>query len=150
MSGEGTKEEAVFTAGTSLAGGEYVVVPTSAVPQLTEVRVYAETFTHIGERHGAQFGSAFTHVGENHGAELGSILQMPAMEHAIASGIKKPTHLEPANPGSYKLVDTSSTNIEGEPLKLLVKTVSGTSGRLQTLYFAPLSGTAVPTTGGKD
>lgn len=137
------------SSGTGAGGESFIVVSTTAIPQITEVRVYAETFGHIGQRHGAQFGSAFTHVGENHGADPGSILRMPSMDHAIASAIESPTHIEPGNPGSYKFVDTTSTNVEGEPLKLVVKTVSGTSGRLQTSYFAPLSGSAVATSGGK-
>jgi hypothetical protein len=141
----------VIEDGTGSSGDDpHVVIPTSATPQVTEVRVYDSTFTHIGEQHGAQLGSAFTHVGERHGVELGSILRLPAMSQAITSAIESPTHIEPGNPGSLKFVDTASTNIEGEPLKLLVKVVSGTSGRLQTLYFAPLSSTAIATAGGKD
>ena len=97
---------------------KYIVIPTSAVAQLSEVRLYGETWT---DKISVQHSEV---------AELG--------QAAVVDTVANPTHVYDShtNPGKA-LVFVSETNTYlGKPLRVPVKIHSGTSGRVITAYVS--------------
>lgn len=88
---------------------------------VTEVRVYDETLDHVRRRH----------------PEVPA--ELPSIAHAVAEAIDNPTHIEKSHSNSYVFVSYASTNRSGDPLRVPVKIVEGTSARMKTFYFASLS-----------
>jgi hypothetical protein len=114
-------------------GGEdddpHIVIPSvGIVPQITEVRLYAETLEHAREHHGNDrgFGQIIAHL--------------PSMSSAVQAAISNPTSVENPRVGSYVYVSEDTTNFSGDPLRVPVKHIAGTSGLVKTLYFASTDG----------
>jgi hypothetical protein len=97
---------------------DYPSIKTDVLPELTEVRVYSETIEHIKDHH----------------PEIP--IELPSFDDALNQTIANPTHVEAGHTGSVVFVDTETTNKSGDPFRVPVKAVSGTSGRVQTAYFA--------------
>lgn len=96
----------------------YEVIETRSISQITSVRLYEETVDHIHEEH----------------PELQ--VHLPSVRGAITSTISNPTHVEADPRGSYIFVDEATTNSSGNPLRVPVKAVEGTSGLVKTAFFA--------------
>lgn len=97
---------------------DYAVISTRVVPAITEVRLYASTVEHVRERH----------------PEIPA--ELPSIRSAVEKAISEPTHVERSHTGSYVYVDAGSTNRSGDPLRVVVRRIEGTSGRVATFYFA--------------
>jgi hypothetical protein len=102
--------------------GKYIVISTAIIDELTEVRLYDETVGHVKERH----------------PEIP--IELPSMTTATAGAIANPTHVEETYDQSYVFVDAETTNRSGDPLRVPVKVIEGTSGRVKTVYFASTEG----------
>ena len=90
----------------------------TAIPEITHVRLYEETVEHVCENH----------------PEIPA--QLPSMTFAVEQAIVDPTHVEFSHAGAYVFVNTRAVNKSGDPLRVPVKIVEGTSGRIRTFYFA--------------
>lgn len=99
---------------------EYRIIPTQIIQTLTEVRLYEETLEHIREQH-PEIPSYFPYF--------------PSFEQAIVHAVTQPTTVEQHYVNSYTFVGTS-TNFVGHPIRVPVKIVQGTSGRVATVFFA--------------
>lgn len=100
----------------------YIVIRTGVLSNITDVRFYEETKDHIEKEH----------------PEVP--VYLPSISYAIASTIAYPTHVEESYSGSYVYVDDETTNASGDPLRVPVKLVEGTSARVRTAYFATTEG----------
>ena len=111
MSGEGKSTEGTDT--------DYRVIKTTAVPEVSEVRVYDETLPHLGDGH----------------PELRNLI--PSLEFAIHDTISQPTEVYASNPphvNSFKF--RSDNHLHGDnPMVVAVKVVEGTSALFKTAYF---------------
>jgi hypothetical protein len=96
----------------------FVLMKTTAIPAVAEVRLYADTEQHIREEH----------------PEVP--LDLPSVHGAIKKAVEAPTHVEISYANSYVYVDGTSTNASGDPLRVPVKIVANTSARVKTAYFA--------------
>jgi hypothetical protein len=91
----------------------------SSARSLKKVRLYDETIEHIKEEH----------------QEVP--IELPSMIHAIGTTITQPTHVESSYGGSFVFVDSRTTNASGDPFRVPVKPIAGTtSARIRTAYFA--------------
>ena len=97
---------------------EYRKLRTVAAIGLEEIRLYEHTLEHIRQEH----------------PEVPILL--PMLQSAVESAVMRPTHVEQSYGNSYVFVDATSTNHSGDPLRVPVKAVTGTSGRVRTAYFA--------------
>ena len=96
----------------------YFVVNT-AFPLVTEVRVYAETIDHIRDEH----------------PEIP--IELPSLIHGMTNTLEQPAYIEQGNrPNTYVYVDPTSTNASGDPFRVPVKIISGTSALVKTAFFA--------------
>jgi hypothetical protein len=96
-----------------------VVKTTTAFPLITQVRFYEETIDHIRDDH----------------PEIP--IDLPTLLHGVSNTLQNPSYIELGNrPNTYVYVDATSTNISGDPLRVPVKLIEGTSGLLKTTYFA--------------
>ncbi len=105
---------------------DYTVIYTSIISSITEVRLYEETITHIKESHGDDFARS-------------PEFPFPCILDAVGNAIMNPTQVELSYGNSFVYVDETSTSLAG-PLRVPVKLVSGTSGRVKSFYFATPSG----------
>jgi len=81
-----------------------------------------------------EFGRLEDHIRENH-PEVP--IHLPSIQTAVESAIANPSHVEASYGNSYIFVDQGSTNKSGDPLRVPVKMIDGTSsGRVKTAYFA--------------
>jgi hypothetical protein len=96
----------------------FKTITITVVPRLiTEVRVYEETIAHASEH-----------------AEIPK--ELPCIIEAVEGALKAPTHIEVSpHPSSYVFVDATTTNRSGDPLRVPVKVVDGTSARMKTFFF---------------
>jgi len=102
---------------------DYKVIKTSVLPaELTEVRFYAETVDHVRAEH----------------PEVP--IELPSITEATEQAISNPTQVEKSYNNSYVFVDAGTTNAGGDPLRVPVKRVSETSGRVKTVFFASTEG----------
>ena len=85
---------------------------------LTEVRLYEETINKVREGH----------------PEVPA--ELPFMAHAVEQAILNPTQIEISYSNSYVFVDHTSTNLSGDPLRVPVRSVTATSGRVASFFFA--------------
>lgn len=97
---------------------EYRVFRTSILSNLREVRLYDDTLDHIRDHH----------------PEVP--IELPSVTEAVGRAVEMPTHVESSGERHFVFVDSKSTNASGDPLRVPVKLVEGTSGRIQTVYFA--------------
>jgi hypothetical protein len=100
---------------------EFTLIKTAVFSGVTEVRFYDETIAHIQEHE-----------------EIPILL--PSLFGSIERVIANPTHVETSYGNSYVFVDTETTNASGDPLRIPVKIIEGTSGRLRSVYFASAGG----------
>lgn len=102
---------------------EFTLIKTAVFSGVTDVRFYDDTIEHIKENHP----------------------EVPILLPSIYSGVERcllqPTHIEGSYGNSYVFVDAQSTNASGDPLRVPVKIVEGTSARVKTVLFASSSGT---------
>jgi hypothetical protein len=96
---------------------DYKVISTSILPVLTEVRLYDETIKHVEEEHQIP-------------------AKLPCIQTAMENAISNPTQIERSYGNSFVYMDAATTNASGDPLRIPVKHVEGTSGRIKTFYFA--------------
>jgi hypothetical protein len=89
--------------------------------QLIEARLYDSTIQHVKEQH----------------SEVPA--ELPSIHHAVKMCLLNPTHIEVSYSNSYIFVDYSSANREGHPLRIPVRSVTQTSGRITTFFFATAS-----------
>jgi hypothetical protein len=95
------------------------IILTTTVSNLTEVRFYESTIDHIRERH----------------PEVP--IELPSLYFAMEKAIANPTHVESSHSNTYVFVDTTTTNAAGDPFRIPVRLIAGTtSGRITTAYFA--------------
>lgn len=99
---------------------DFKVIATTATPVVTSVRFYAETIEKVKIGH----------------PEIGMAAGMPSIETAVASAITTPSRVEQKREKSVVFVDEKSTNSAGDPLRVPVRIVEGTSGRVATFFFA--------------
>lgn len=98
---------------------------TTVYSAVTTVRIYDEVLQHVVDEH----------------PELPQILpHLPSMEAAVAGAIQNPTFIELSRPNTLVYVDPSTTNRAGDPLRVPVKIVEGTSARVTTFFFATPEG----------
>jgi hypothetical protein len=97
---------------------EFRVFKTRILPQISEVRLYDETLDHVVESH----------------PEVPALL--PSLIEAVAATLANPTHVEESHSNSYVFVDKHTTNASGDPFRVPVKWIGGSSGRVKTFYFA--------------
>jgi hypothetical protein len=104
---------------------DYKVVTTSVIPLVvTQVRLYDDVFKHVKEHHGDEdFARSPS-------------FPLPCIVDAVGTAIMRPTFIEQKHDSSIVFVDTGSTNASGDPLRVAVKIVEGTSGRVRTFFFA--------------
>lgn len=107
-----------------LAVTDYVVIKTTILDDVTEVRLYDETVFHI----------------RNHHPDVAVSIVPSAVETAITN----PTHVEASYRNSYVFVDSQTTNQSGDPLRVAVKKIEGTSALVKTAYFASTDEDVVP------
>jgi len=100
----------------------YITIRTYVIPTLDEVRLYEDTVDHVKAEH----------------PEIPA--ELPSLVDAAIIAISHPTHVENSYGGSVVFVDVTTTNASGDPLRVPVKRVSGTSGRARTYYFASANG----------
>jgi hypothetical protein len=100
---------------------KYITIWTYVLPTLDEVRLYADTNDHVKMQH----------------PEIPA--ELPSIVNAVINAISNPTHVEKSHGGSVVFVDAATTNASGDPLRVPVKRVIGTSGRVRTFYFATAS-----------
>jgi hypothetical protein len=98
---------------------DFKTIIVTVVPQhVTEVRLYDETIEHVREGH----------------PEIPA--EFPCITHAVKETIENPSHIEKSYSNSYVFVNDSSTNHSGDPLRVPIKIVEGTLGRVKTFFFA--------------
>ena len=97
---------------------DYVSIRTSAISEVTEVRLYEETVAKVVRNH----------------REIPAGL--PMIDRAVIRAIANPTRVFGSRAGSFVYVDDGVTNGRGDPLKVPVKLVSGTQARVATFFFA--------------
>jgi hypothetical protein len=96
----------------------YKLIKTTIIPAVTEVRFYTDTVEKIKEGH----------------PEVP--IELPSIMDAAEKAIVAPTHIETSYGNSYVYVDAESTNVSGDPLRVPVKMVTGSSARVKSVYFA--------------
>jgi hypothetical protein len=62
--------------------------------------------------------------------------ELPCIIEAVESTIANPTHVEKSHSNTVVFVSSENTNASGDPLKVPVRVVEGTSGRVTSFYFA--------------
>jgi hypothetical protein len=98
---------------------DYRTVQTSALSNLTEVRLYEETVTKVAEAH------------------LEVPILLPCIFTAVLDTIANPTHIEPSYGGSVVFVNSETCNASGDAMRVPVMPIAGTtSGRVRTVVFA--------------
>lgn len=97
---------------------DFKIIATAVFSTVTEVRLYDETIEHIKEGH----------------PEVP--IELPSISAAVENTIVNPTHIEESHTNSYVFVDSLSTNSSGDPLRVPVKLVDGSSGVVKSAYFA--------------
>lgn len=104
--------------------GRYTLIKTTVFPGVDEVRFYDETLDHILEEH----------------PEVPILL--PSIFKAVQQTIANPTHIETSTTraNSFVFVDAQTTDAVGGHLRIPVRMVAGTSGRITTTYFAEITG----------
>lgn len=100
----------------------FEVIYTGVLPVLTEVRLYDSAISHVRQEH----------------PEVP--IYLPCIFTAVQTAIIKPTHVEASYGNSVVFVDADTTDASGNPLRIPIKIVDGTSGRIKTFYFASTSG----------
>jgi hypothetical protein len=100
-------------------------VRTHVFPAVAEVRIYQDTIEHIRKNH----------------PEIP--VELPSFQQAIENALIQPSWIESSRPNTDVFVDRRSANKSGDPLRVPVKIVSGTSGRLLTAFFASSPGQSV-------
>jgi hypothetical protein len=96
----------------------YRTYVTNVIPELTEVRFYESTRRHVNVEH------------------PDVRVELPAVQTAIENALRDPTRIEQRRPGSYVFVDEKSANRAGDSIRVVVKHVTATSGRVTTVFFA--------------
>jgi len=104
---------------------DYIKIKTSAVPAVTEVRLYAETVAKIIQGHQE--------------VPLG----LPSMSAAVEKAVVKPTRVKQNRPHTVLYIDDATTNAGGDPLVVPCRIVEGTSARVTSIYFASSESTEV-------
>jgi len=99
-------------------------VVTTVISEVQMVAIYPETIDHIIRNH----------------PEIGRNAGLPSLLHAIETTLTNPSLVEKSYNNSFVFVDQNSTNASGEPLRVPVKVVEGTSARLKSAYFASTQG----------
>jgi hypothetical protein len=102
---------------------DFKVIFTGILPNVTEVRLYDETITKVTDDH------------------LEIPIGLPCIDTAMTKAICNPTHVEGSYGNSVVYVDAETTNVSGDPFRVPVKIVSGTSGRVKSFYFASSNST---------
>jgi len=97
---------------------QFKAIPSRVFPAVVEVRIYQDTIEHIRNNH----------------PEIP--VELPSFQQAIENAITHPSWIESSRPNTYVFVDKRSSNRSGDPLRVPVKIVSGTSGRVLTAFFA--------------
>jgi hypothetical protein len=91
---------------------------TDVLPQVSNVRLYAETIDHVRDQH--------PEVPAN----------LPSMIMAVENTLINPTHIEKSRSNSYVYVDAQTTNSSGDPFRVPVKVIDATSALVKTFFFA--------------
>lgn len=100
---------------------EFRIIRTSVIGNISEVRLYDETLEHVKQNH----------------PEVP--IELPSLLIAITNAVQQPTHVEVSHTSSYVFVDDGSTNASGNPLRVPVKVIEGTSGLIKTVFFSDTS-----------
>ena len=101
---------------------DYLTIDSTVIDEVSQVRFYEETVDHINEQH----------------PEVK--VELPSIFGAVTSTLTNPTHVERSYGTSYVFVDANSTNASGDPLRVPVKVISGTSSVVKTAFFASTTG----------
>ena len=97
---------------------DFIAVESAIIPEIREIRLYAETVDHVRKHH-PEIPASF-----------------PTLEFAVLETLRNPTHVEKSYQSSYVFVNTHSMNRSGDPLRVPIKIVAGTSARVKSFYFA--------------
>jgi hypothetical protein len=100
--------------------GVVKLVHTSTIPELTVVRLYEETLTKIVTGH-----PEFTITKATLAEATETALLNPSAYHLSST---KPEH-------TFVVVSDAATHL-GNPIRVFVKVVGGTEGRVNSVYFA--------------
>ena len=93
-------------------------IRTGVLSQVSNVRLDDETIDHVRAHH----------------PEVPAIL--PSMIAAVENTLLNPTHIEKSRSHSYVYVDAQTTNASGDPFRVPVKLIDGTSALVKTFFFA--------------
>ena len=96
----------------------FEIIKTSIISNIEEVRFYTDTVDHIIEEH----------------PDVPILL--PSLMGAISTAITAPTQIFQTRDRSFVFVDENTTNSAGDPFRVPVRIVSGSSGRVCTAHFA--------------
>ena len=97
---------------------EFIRIMTAVIAELAEVRLYGETVDKV------RFGHPEVPA------------HLPSVVAAVANAVTNPSFVERIDDENYVYVDTRTTNASGDPLRVPVKRIEGTSGRVKSFYFA--------------
>jgi hypothetical protein len=82
----------------------------------------------------AVYNETIKHVEEEH-PEIPA--NLPCIQTAVENAIIDPTHIELSYENSFVYTDAATTNASGDPLRIPIKGIEGTSsGRVKSFYFA--------------
>jgi len=96
----------------------FTLIHTTIIGNVTEVRFYDDTIEKIRLGH----------------PEVP--IELPSILDAASRAIVNPSWVEKSHSNTYVYVDAGSTNASGDPLRVPIRLVSGTSGRVASVYFA--------------
>jgi hypothetical protein len=103
----------------------YTLIKTSVFPGVTDVRLYPEVLEHIRNEH----------------PEVP--IELPSIYSSIERTIIAPTHIQKSYKNSFVFMDVNTTNASGDPFRIPVRLVEGTSGRITTALFAAPPSSAI-------
>jgi hypothetical protein len=97
----------------------FTAVRIAAWPGLTLVSLYHSTLQHIAEEH-AEFK-----------------LQLPSLRLGLEMAIARPSSIfdSTTNPGGSVVIASNAITYFGAPVRIPIRLVEGTSGRVVTAYF---------------
>src|SRR5262249_34669706 len=105
---------------------DFKVIFTSAIPLITEVRLYEETIEKVRKGH----------------PEVPILL--PSISNAVDGAIANPTGYFPSYNNSYVYLDEETTNASGDALHVPCQLIKGTtSARVRSIYFAEVDASKI-------
>lgn len=120
MTDNTSAERTTFVVASSADAGPFILIETTAIPEVSQVRFYEETVPHIVSEHPEFAG------------------ELPSVIGAISSTVAEPTAVyhSRTTPGRSFVYSSEGNTRQGAPIYVVVRVVESTSGRVQTAYFS--------------